>query len=266
MNCRELIEKLEQLASPDYALEWDNPGLLAGRLDRDVQKVVIALDATDDAVELAVREHADMLLTHHPLIFKPVKKINDMDFIGRRLLDLIENNISYYAMHTNFDIAPGCMADDAAGYLGLRDCSVLEVTGQSQDGVYGVGRVGRLPHPMTLEEIGTYVKDRFGLPFVTVYGLSEITGTVDQIAVSPGSGSSMISHAQRAGVRVLVTGDIGHHEGIDAVAGGLAVVDAGHYGLEHIFMDFMEKYINKMTDGKIEIIKAAPSFPAAVII
>ncbi|MBT9777967.1 Nif3-like dinuclear metal center hexameric protein [Clostridium sp. MCC353] len=266
MKCEQIINLLEQLADVGYACEWDNPGLLAGRMDRDVKRIVIALDATDDVVDLAVSRKADMLLTHHPLIFKAVKKVNDQDFIGRRLLNLIENGISYYAMHTNFDIAPGCMADLAAGFLKLTECGVLEITGQSEEGAYGIGKVGLLPHEMTLGELGTYVKDAFGLPFVTVYGMDEIKEPVRRIAVSPGSGSSMISHGLKAGVRVLVTGDIGHHEGIDAVAGGMAVIDAGHYGVEHIFIEFMADYINKITDGQIEIIKAAPAFPAAVIV
>ncbi len=266
MRCEQIINLLNQLADENYACEWDNPGLLAGRMDREVKKIVIALDATDDVVNLAVSQKADMLLTHHPLIFKAVKKINDQDFIGRRLLNLIENGISYYAMHTNFDIAPGCMADLAADYLKLSDCSVLEVTGQSEDGEYGIGRIGTLPSEMTLSELGTYVKDAFGLPFVTIYGMDEIQSPVRRIAVSPGSGSSMISHGLKGQAQVLITGDIGHHEGIDAVAGGMAVIDAGHYGVEHIFIDFMAGYINKITDGQIEIIKAAPAFPAAVIV
>lgn len=266
MRCEQIICLLEQLAAEDYACEWDNPGLLAGRMDREVKRIVIALDATDDVVDLAVSRKADMLLTHHPLIFKAVKKVNDQDFIGRRLLRMIENGISYYAMHTNFDIAPGCMADLAAEYLKLSDCRVLEVTGQSEAGEYGIGKIGILPEEMTLSQLGTYVKDCFGLPFVTIYGMDEVQGAVRKIAVSPGSGSSMISHGLKGGVQVLVTGDIGHHEGIDAAANGMAVIDAGHYGVEHIFIDFMAGYINKITDGEIEIIKAAPAFPAAVIV
>ena len=102
MQCRNLIGKLEELAPRRLACDWDNPGLLAGWEDRKIHRVLVALDATDVVVEQAVREQADMLLTHHPMIFKPLKQINDQSFTGRRLLDLIGNGISCYAMHTNF--------------------------------------------------------------------------------------------------------------------------------------------------------------------
>ena len=121
MKCSEIIKVLNELAPESCACEWDNPGLIAGRRDKEVKKILVTLDATDEAVETAIREGADMLLSHHPLIFKPVKKINDEDFITKRILKLIQHDISYYAMHTNFDSAPGCMADLAADRLGLED-------------------------------------------------------------------------------------------------------------------------------------------------
>lgn len=265
MRCSEIIRRLERLAPVEYACEWDNPGLLAGRMDKEVTKILLALDATDEVVEQAAREQADMLLTHHPLIFKPLKKINDQDFISRRILKLIQSDISYYAMHTNFDVAPGCMADLAAGRLGLKAQTPLEITGEADGAAIGIGKVGTLAAPLTLPELGRFVKDRFGLPFVTVYGLEQIGGPMSRIAVSPGSGGSMVAHGLSAGAQVLVTGDIGHHEGIDAVANQMAVIDAGHYGLEHIFMDFMQKYLKEQFGMRLTIIVAGEAFPAGII-
>ena len=120
MLCRELIEKLEELAPRSLACDWDNPGFLAGRGDKKIKKVLVALDATDRVVEQAVLEHADLLLTHHPLIFRALKQVNDTDFISRRIVTLLQADISYFAMHTNFDAAPGCMADLAAKRLGSK--------------------------------------------------------------------------------------------------------------------------------------------------
>lgn len=265
MRCSEIIRRLERLAPVEYACEWDNPGLLAGRMDKEVTKILLALDATDEVVEQAAREQADMLLTHHPLIFKPLKKINDQDFISRRILKLIQSDISYYAMHTNFDVAPGCMADLAAGRLGLKEQAPLEITGEADGAAIGIGKAGTLAAPLTLPELGRFVKDRFGLPFVTVYGLEQIGGPVSRIAVSPGSGGSMVAHGLSAGAQVLVTGDIGHHEGIDAVANGMAVIDGGHYGLEHIFMEFMETYLKEQFGPELFIVLAGEAFPAGVI-
>jgi len=265
MRCDNIIKKLERLAPVSYACEWDNPGLLAGRREKEVEKVFLALDATDEVIDQAVKRGTDLLITHHPLIFKPMKKINDDDFIGRRVLKLIQNDISYYAMHTNFDIAPGCMADLAAERLKLGDRSVLEPSVEHEGEVYGVGKTGRLPWKMSLEELGAYVKGAFQLPFVTVYGLRELTGPIERVAVSPGAGGSMVKHGIKAGAQVLITGDIGHHDGIDAVANGMAVIDAGHYGLEHLFMDFMEEYLRDEYGEELIVEKMAVSYPEAVL-
>ncbi len=126
MKCYEIIDKLESLSPTEFAEEWDNIGLLAGRRDKEVRTVYIALDATDDVIEEAVRLGADLLLTHHPLIFKKMSRVNTDDFIGRRVCELIRNDISYYAMHTNFDVMG--MADAAADELSLKDRRVLDVT------------------------------------------------------------------------------------------------------------------------------------------
>lgn len=265
MQCNEIIRQLDKLAPEEYACDWDNPGLLAGRGDKTVDKVLVALDATDEVVEQAIAEQVDLLLTHHPLIFKPLRKVNDQDFISRRIVNLIQADISYYAMHTNFDAAPGCMADLAAQQLGLTAEAPLEVTGESEGGAFGIGKIGTLSQPVSLTQLGELVKERFGLPFVTIYGLEQARGPINRIAVSPGSGGSMIGFAEAAGVQALITGDISHHEGIDAVANGLAVLDAGHYGLEYIFIDFMRNYLQEQYGDSMTILTAAPAFPALVL-
>lgn len=265
MKCSEWMEKLEKLAPKSLACEWDNPGLLAGRAEKEVKKVLIALDATDDVVDLAVKEQVDLLITHHPLIFHSMKKVNDQDFIGRRLIKLIQADISMYAMHTNFDIAPGCMADLASEKIGLNAEAPLEITVQNEHGACGIGKIGELPRAMTLEQIAQQVKTAFDLPFVTVYGSQKITGDIQRVAISPGAGGSMVQIAIAQGAEVLITGDIGHHDGIDAVACGMAIIDAGHYGLEHIFIPFVEAYLKKTFSDQISVIQADPAFPAVIM-
>lgn len=265
MRCSEIIAGLNRLAPESYAEEWDNPGLLCGCRHREVTKVMLALDASDEVVEQAAAAGVQMLLTHHPLIFKPIKKITDEDFLGRRLIKLIKADIAYYAMHTNYDAAPGCMADLAAGCLELSKVVPLAAAGE-RDGVpYGIGKIGLLPRPMTVSEVAEFVKERFGLPSVTVYGLPQVTEAVSRVAVSPGAGGSMVRPALESGADILITGDIGHHTGIDAAACHMAVIDAGHFGLEHIFMDHMEQYLNAEFGAALTLIKAVEPFPAKVI-
>lgn len=284
MKCSEILERLEELAPVSIACDWDNPGLLAGRADKEAATVFLALDATDQVVEEAVLAGADLILTHHPLIFKPVKSVTDQDFIGRRLLKMIKHDISYAAMHTNFDAAPGCMADLAADRLGLMGQKPLEVMGRLKDAEYGIGKVGELPEAVTLEALAEQVKKVFGLPFVTVFGLSDrdfpagasfgapagdsgqsVPLKLKRAAICPGSGGALISEAIRQGAEVYITGDISHHQGIDAVAEGMAVIDAGHYGIEHIFMDFMEQFLTDAFCGAVKIKKSAVVFPSRMI-
>lgn len=241
MKCSEIIVSLERLSPPSFAESWDNVGLLAGRRDKEVNKLCVALDATDEVIDEAVRTGADMLLTHHPLIFSPLKKVNTDDFTGRRLVKLLQNDISYYAMHTNFDIMG--MADAAADEIGLKDRQVLDITYEDEISKEGIGRFGKLPQIMTVEECASYVKQVFRLESVKVYG--EPQNAVETAAISPGSGKSMIKPSVLAGAEVLITGDIDHHAGLDAVAQGLAVIDAGHYGLEKIFIPYMLEYIRR---------------------
>lgn len=241
MKCSEIIEKLETLSPKTYAEDWDNIGLLAGRQDKEVETVYIALDATNEVIEDAVRVGADMLLTHHPLIFKKLSRVNTDDFIGRRIYALIRNDISYYAMHTNFDVMG--MADAAADELGLKDREVLNVTFEDEISKEGCGRVGRLQNRMSLEELAGLVKKNFHVPNVRVFG--DLGDIVEKAAVMPGSGGSYIRDAICAGADVMITGDIDHHEGIDAVAQGITVIDAGHYGIEKLFIPYMEEFLKR---------------------
>lgn len=251
MRCEEVIKVIEDRYPVRAALGFDNVGLLAGRMDKEVHKIYIAIDATDEVIEEAIAFGADMLVTHHPLIFSPLKRVTDQDFIGRRVVQLIQKDISYYAMHTNYDVLG--MADLAAAYLGLQNVEVLDVTGEnvivdpeSAEKITvpeGIGKVGNLAEVTDLENCCNFVKCCFDLDSVRVFG--DLNKHISRLAICPGSGKSVIDAAIEKGADVLVAGDIGHHEGIDAVARGLAVIDAGHYGTEYIFMNDMKEYFEK---------------------
>jgi dinuclear metal center YbgI/SA1388 family protein len=241
MKCSEICALLEQEYAPEYACDWDNVGLLAGRRDKEVTKILLALDATDEVVRMAVKQRVDMLITHHPMIFTPMKRITDDDMNGRRLISLLQNDISYYAMHTNYDTRG--MADLAARMMNLQECTVLE---EVKDGE-GIGRVGVLPEKMTLQECALLVKDAYDIPSVKIFG--DPDRMVYLAALCPGAGKSTMKEALRFGCDVYITGDIDHHTGIDAVDQGLCIIDAGHYGIEHIFMQDVKNYLEKVTAG-----------------
>lgn len=259
MICKEVIDVIERAYPKGYALEWDNVGLLAGRDDKEVRSIYIALDATDEVIDMAVLKGADMLVTHHPLIFSGLKRIHNRDFIGNRILRLIQNDISYYAMHTNYDVCR--MGRLAGGMLGFADPEVLEVTCENERPM-GIGEIAEFTEKMTLRECAEAVKAAFGLLNVKIYG--DLEQKIEKAAICPGSGKSVIAEAVRKGADVLITGDIGHHEGIDSLAQGLAVIDAGHYGIEHIFIEDMAQYFNGNLSG-VEIMTAPVVHPFQII-
>ena len=246
MTVNELIALLEEEAPCKDALDWDNVGLLVGDGDWNVKSVYIALDATEEVINHAIGKGVDMIITHHPLIFSNLNRVVATDYVGERVMKLIQNKIACYAMHTNFDIhRMGALAEQKLGLDHTIALDPVPIDGKEDVNV-GIGRIGSLLNdPLTLGEYAKKVRESFDLPYVRVYGNEkQVVGT---IAVSPGSGKSEISVALRAGADLLITGDIDHHSGIDAVEQGLCIIDAGHYGIEHIFIEHMSLFLKGRT-------------------
>ncbi len=257
MICSDIISIIEHTYPREAALEWDNVGLLAGSLKKEVNTIYIAVDLTDVVIEDAIRVQADMIITHHPMIFSPIKRVTDEDLTGRRLLQLIQNDICYYAMHTNFDVLG--MAALAEAKLGLLNAVPLEETGWEEE---GIGRIGNLEKAISLTECCELVKAAFQIPDVKVFGDKETV--VNRIAISPGSGKSMVEYALKKEAQVLIAGDFDHHTGIDALDQGLCIIDAGHYGTEYMFMEDVAVFIKeKLSD--ISTVIAPIHFPFETI-
>jgi dinuclear metal center YbgI/SA1388 family protein len=257
MKCKELMDLLETFAPKRYACSWDNVGLLLGREEKEIKKVMVALDATNEVVQKAAAEGVDLLLTHHPILFSSIKSLNDQDFLGRKLLTLAENGIACFAMHTNFDVIG--MADLAGQYMGFpKDAMPLEITAEEDGKLEGIGRVADLPHEMTLSQCAEFVKKALKLDSVLLFGDPE--KRVLKAAISPGSGRSMSKEALEKGVDVLITGDIGHHEGLDAMDMGLSIIEAGHYGTEYIFVDYVTEFLLKETSLTVIPVKSGSPY------
>lgn len=267
MKCNDILLQLEKTFPLEKAYSWDNVGLLVGRDNKEIQKIYVALDVTDSILTDAIKWGADMILTHHPLIFSPLKKINNRNFISSRVVELIRNDMVCYAMHTNYDVVR--MADLASEKLGLVDGKPLEPSESHPE--EGLGKIGYLPEEMTIQACVKRVKEAFQVPSVKVFEEDTLEPmnekrSVRKIAVLPGSGKSTIEAALHAGAEVLITGDIGHHEGIDASSQGLIILDAGHYGIEHIFLEDMGNYLSDICNREeIEIKVAAIKHPFQIM-
>ena len=253
MKSQEIIAALERRSPASYAEEWDreNVGLQVGDRNWPVHKVYLAVDATEEVVADAIAKGADMLVTHHPMIFGGIRKINADSSIGRRILQLVQHQVTYFAIHTNYDVRG--MAECAAKYMGLEDSEVLEVTCIEPDGTpQGIGRYGELRQPVTLADMAEFVKQRFSIDAVKVFGNPQ--QKITTIAISPGAGKNMVGAGFACGADVLITGDIDHHTGIDAVDEGMAIIDAGHYGIEHIFVADTQAYLQEAFGDAVEIL------------
>lgn len=234
MKCKEIIELLEKEFPVKYAVPGDKTGFLVGDREKEVNHLFIAVDADDETIDAAVAAGADMLLTHHPMIYAPLATVTTDSFNGRRVIKMIENGLCYMATHTNYDSCR--MAELASDYMCLTECEVLM---EVADGL-GIGKAGMLPSEMTLRECALYVKEKFSIPSVRFFGDGE--QKVKKAAICPGSGRSVIKASHSLGADVLITGDIDHHTGIDQKDDCLPVIDAGHYGIEHIYIEDMRKF------------------------
>lgn len=241
MTVKDMIQELRADFPEETACNWDNTGFQVGEGAWEVQTVYIALDATSTALEEAISVGAELVLTHHPLIFSGLKQVNDQNFISARVVRMLTHGMAGYAMHTNFDCL--VMADLAAHKMNIKKAQPLEVLGERNGKPYGIGCIGSTEHLMTLQECAEKVKEAFSLTHIKAFG--NLEQSVQRIAIVPGSGEDCIAEAIRQEADVLITGDIKHHPGIDAVEQKLAILDAGHYGLEHIFVDYMKEYMEQ---------------------
>lgn len=260
MKCKEIIEVLEKKWPVSYALPWDNVGLLVGSEEKEVKRIFVTLDVTEEDLNQAAAAKADMIISHHPLLFSAVKQINDRNFIGKRIISLIKNDLSYYAMHTNFDVKSMAQLNGAA--LELQQQAVLMTTTEGVCPELGIGRVGMLKKEMTLLEFAEYVKTCFKLPTVQIHGNKD--RTIAKVAVSGGSGKDMVSYAVQAKADVLVSGDFDYHTGIDAIAEGIALIDAGHYGTEYMFIEYVVQTLSELFT-EVEVSGAKTALPSWVI-
>ncbi len=240
---RHILEYLEEWAPQSTKLEYDNVGLLVGSEDHEVSRILACLDVTPEVVEEAVAMEADLIVAHHPLIFRKLSRITPSDTTGSLIYRLIKNDIGVLAAHTNLDAAPGGVSFVLADRLGLIEVHFLATEeqpkslrngGNSGAGPAravrqtGFGAIGKLPEPMDVSGFLDLVGERLGSSGIRCSGNPS---TIHKVAVCGGAGSSLVDEARRQGADAYITADLKYHEffsGSDA----FLLVDAGHYESE----------------------------------
>ena len=224
----DILAFVQTLAPLSMKMDWDQVGLNCGRAANPVTKVLVALDPFDEAIEEAIELGAELLLTHHALIWQP-GFITDSSSQGRRVLRLLEKGIAHINAHTNLDCAPGGVNDCLAQTLGLADIHVIHPEGVDSLGrPYGLLRMGTVPE-QTIEAFMTHVKEVLGSP-----GLRFVTAgsPVHRVAVGGGSCGSELEEVHAAGCDTFVTADIKYNTFRDAFDLGMNLIEAGHFHTE----------------------------------
>lgn len=221
MNGKLIETTLKTLYPLDLAYDWDNVGLQIGSFDKEVSNLLLTLDVTIDVVEEAIGNNCQLIIAHHPLIFSPIKEITNHTPVGKIITKLIQNDISLYVMHTNFDIAEGGLNNILCDLLGLSKSEVLSYTTETE----GLGRFAHID-PINVMDYIAKIKEVFNLPHVKYIG--DETAVISKVAITGGSGSSNISACIEHNIDLYITGDITYHHALDSLAKGLNIVDVGH--------------------------------------
>lgn len=220
--------------APFYSqLGFDNSGFLVGKGEKSVHRILVALDITENVIKEAAEKGADLIVSHHPVIWEGAKSVTDDTILGRKLLALIENEIAAICAHTNLDAAVGGVNDCLAAKLGLTDTRLLKTYGLYEDGTpYGIEQVGTLPEgPVAFADFAADVKTKLGSNGVRYVDAGR---PVHKVAVGGGSCSSSIKNVVAAGCDTFVTADVKYDGFLDAAALGLNLIDAGHYPTENV--------------------------------
>lgn len=217
---QDILRYIETVAPVDLKMEWDNVGLLCGRSDKQVRTLLVALDPFNHVCQEAVEVGADLLVTHHPLIFEPLNSVSDQTATGRAIMTLIANDISAVNAHTNLDCALGGVNDTLAQLLGLAEVSVI--------GSENLLRAGR--YQGSLPEFLDHIKAMLGCK-----GLRYVSGgrPVCRVAVGGGSCGSELADVVAAGCDTFVTSDVKYNQFWDAKELGINLIDAGHFHTEN---------------------------------
>lgn len=230
LSCQVVMNALERIAPRHLAEDWDNTGLLVGSYAQKVECILVALDVDDTVVAEAIERSADMIVAHHPAIFRGMKQLRTDLPLGRRLAALLTHGVAVAAAHTNLDITRGGVNDVLAERLGLEKLSSFITTEQADGSAESLGRIGTLPAPVAIDDFAHSVCKQLLVSHVRL--VRAVDRPVRRVAVCGGAGAEFIDTAVRRGADVYVTGDVKYHEAQRAAEQGMHLIDAGHFGTE----------------------------------
>ena len=239
----EVITCIEKMAPLDYQESWDNSGLQVGDPNQDVKAVLLCVDITEATIDEAIAKGVNLIISHHPLIFRGVKKITGKNYIERVIIKAIQNNIVLYSAHTNMDKCVGGVNFRIAEKLGLKSIAVLaeeeNIINQEQ---LGLGCIGKLENPLDEEEVLRLICSNLQVKYVRHTKL--LNRKVSKIALCGGAGSEFISLAIAKGADLYITSDVKYHDFFSA-ENQIVIVDIGHFESEQCIKDVFCEQLSK---------------------
>ena len=231
---QDIFDALCEAAPLELQMDFDNAGFQIGRADRRVCRVLLALDVTDAVAREAKERGAELIVSHHPLLFSPLKSVTDADPVQRRVLFLIENGIGVISMHTNLDIAEGGVNDVLLRLLGAEPEAPLDAE--------GCGRIGTLPEALPLDDFLEHCKAALHVPSLRY---TKGGDCVSRIAVMGGAGAGSLEDAIGKGCDAFVTADVKYHQFQKAAEYGLTLIDADHFYTENPVIPALAKRLSE---------------------
>ncbi|MCB0529605.1 MAG: Nif3-like dinuclear metal center hexameric protein [Saprospiraceae bacterium] len=241
MLIKEVIDILEAVAPPVLQESYDNAGLIVGDRDREATGVLFCLDSTEAVIDEAVRKGCNLVVAHHPIVFKGLKRLNGASYVERTVMQAIRHDVAVYAIHTNLDnVYHRGVNARIAEQIGLENTRILSPKPGEQH--IGAGLLGTLPAAVDEKTFLLQVKEAFGAGCVRYTAL--LGKPVQRVAVCGGSGSFLLGEAIRAGADVFVSADFKYHEFFDA-EGKILIADIGHFESEQFTIDLLYNIIRE---------------------
>lgn len=241
MKIREITNFLESIAPPHLQESYDNAGLIVGDPEAECSGVLFCLDSTEAVVDEAIRKNCNLVVAHHPIVFRGLKKINGSNYVERTVIQAIRKEVAIFAIHTNLDnVHQHGVNQKIAQKLGLINTQILAPKAGIGNSEIGAGLVGELPQPTVEDYFLEIIKNRMGASIVKHTRL--LGREVRRVAVCGGSGSFLLQDAIRAGADFFVTADFKYHEFFDA-DGKIVIADIGHFESEQFTIELLHELV-----------------------
>lgn len=243
MKFNDIINLLSQELKLKKQENWDNSGLQIGNFNDDIKKIMLILDLDKEAVQYAIDNKINLIITHHPFIFNTIKSINYNTYDGELIRNLIINNINVYSMHTSLDMADYGVNYELACKLGFKSFDILhEINENDGSGYGGIANI----KPKNIIEYANHVKTSLNCNAIKLFCDNE-KRMIEKVAFCGGSGSEFILDAIHNGVDLYITGDIKYHQAQDALKNNLCIIDAGHYYTEYHSLKKVQNTLKEKT-------------------